>query len=212
MEKLTREEKRVEEKKNEGKEKPYIPKQILTKRVEKVPTLPAPVRNRESGSSSEESNKPTYAKVTAVETQKGFTEVVRKSEIKKERRLEDIKKKTYVAPERKRRLSIRFNRRKDGKQGLPEEISTEMVRTRLDETLKELNMEGYFSKVEKTRMGDVHLCLLKTRAADIALAKNAMTNCMTNMEQQEFNWMPDTKKVNIYINDVPLMREGFGGN
>ena len=115
------------------------------------------------------SNKRTYAKVANMRN-KIFTEVVRNPGKKAEKKLEDIRK-VDVAPERERRLSIRFNRKKNGKQGLPEEISPEMVRTKLNETLKGLNIDGYFSKAEKTRMGDVHLCLLKTRAADIATAK-----------------------------------------
>ena len=160
---------------------PYIPKTIMTKKDEIVPTLPAPVRNREWGTSNS-SNKTTYAKVANTENKK-FTEVVRNTGKKMEKKLEDIRK-VYVAPERERRLSIRFNRRKSGKQGLPEEISTEMVRTKLNETLKGLNIDGYFSKAEKTRMGDVHLCLSKTRAADISTAKNAMTSCMTEMGLQ----------------------------
>ena len=136
---------------------------------------------------------------------------MKKSENKAERKLDELRK-VYVAPERERRLSIRFNRRKSGKQGLPDEIPTETVRRRLNETLKGLNIDGYFSKAEKTRMGDVHLCLSRTRAADIVSAKNAMTECMTKLGLQEFNWMPDSKKVKVYINDVPLMRDGFRGN
>ena len=211
LEKLTKEGITTEVKKDNKKEVPYIPKQILQRNDDKVPMLAAPVRNREWGSSSERSTKPSYAKTAAKANPNGFTEVVRKSGRKEEKKLDEIRK-VYVAPERERRLSIRFNRRKSGKQGLPEEISTEMVRTRLNETLKELNIEGYFSKAERTRMGDVHLCLSKTRAADIATAKNAMTECMTTMGLQEFKWMPDTKKVKVYINDVPLMRDGFGGD
>ena len=212
LELLTKEKERKEDKGITVKETPYIPNKILTKRDEKVPTMPAPVRNREWGtsSSSDKEEKTTYAKIAKAENKK-FVEVVRNPGKKAEKKLENIRK-VYVAPERERRLSIRFNRRKSGKQGLPEEITTEMVRTKLNDTLKGLNIDGYFSKAEKTRMGDVHLCLSKTRAADIATAKNAMTSSMTEMGLQEFNWMADTKKVKVYINDVPLMRDGFGGD
>ena len=194
-----------------GKGVPYIPKQILTRKEEVVPTLPAPVRNRDWGSTSEGTDRTTYAKAANRGIQKGFTEVVRNPAKKAEKKLDEIRK-VYVPPERERRLSIRFNRRKGGKQGLPDEITTEMVRTRLNETLKSLNIKGYFSKAEKTRMRDVHLCLSNTRAADITAAKTAMTDSMTNLGLQEFQWMPDTKKVKVYINDVPLMRDGFGEN
>ena len=213
LENLTKERKEEKEPKGKGKEVPYIPKKVLTREENVVPTLPMPIRNREWGSSSTENdqNKPTYAKVTKNEAPGKFKEVVRNKGEKQERKLGEIRK-TYVAPERERRLSIRFNRRKGGKQGLPDEITTEMVRTRLNETLKGLNIEGYFSKAEKTRMGDVHLCLSKTKAAEITTAKVAMTESMNNMGLQEFNWMPDTKKVKVYINDVPLMRDGFGGD
>ena len=51
-------------------------------------------------------------------------------------------RKVYLAPERERRLSIRFNRRKGGKQGLLDEILTELVRTRINETLRNLNVDG----------------------------------------------------------------------
>ena len=85
-----------------------------------------------------------------------------------------------------------------------------MIRTRINETLKNLNMDGYFAKAEKTRMGDVHMCMSKTRAADIIGAKEAMTECMEQMGLEEFEWVPDTKKVKVYINDVPLKRDGFG--
>ena len=119
-------------------------------------------------------------------------------------------RKVYLASERERRLSIRFNRRKGGKQGLAEGITTEMVRTRINETLKSLNVDGYIAKAEKRRMGDVHMCMSKTRAADIIGAKEAMTKCLDQMGLEEFEWVPDTKKVKVYISDVPLKRDGFG--
>ena len=56
----------------------------------------------------------------------GFTEVIRKTEKKRMTKLGELKK-MFVAPERERRLSIRFNRRKGGRQGLQEEISTKTV-------------------------------------------------------------------------------------
>ena len=210
LERLTKEQEIGRAPKITKNETPYIPKTIMKKKEEEVPILPALVRNREWGTSSENSDKTTYAKIANTGNKK-FTEVVRNPDRKASRKLEDIRK-GYLAPERERRLSIRFNRRKNGKQGFPKEISTEMVRKKLNETLKELNIDGYFSKAEKTRMGDVHLCLSKTRAADITTAKNAMTKCMTEIGLQEFNWMADTKKVKVYINDVPLIRSGFGGD
>ena len=51
-------------------------------------------------------------------------------------------RKVYLAPERERRLSIRFNRRKGEKHGLPNEITTEMVRTRINETVTTSRGDG----------------------------------------------------------------------
>ena len=151
----------------------------------------------------------SFAKTTKGANPEGFTEVIKRSEKKKITKIGELKK-VYVAPEQERRLSIRFNRRKGGKQGLPEQISAETVRTALNETLKNLNVDGYFAKADKTRMGDVNMCLSKTRAAYIVGAKEAMTQCLKQMELQEFNFVPDTKKVKVYVNDAPLKRDGFG--
>lgn len=137
--------------------------------------------------------------------------MVKKSEKKRMTKLVELKK-VFIAPERERGLSIRFNRRKVGKQGLLEEITIEIVRAALNETLKELNVEGHFAKAEKTRMGDVHMCLSKTRAADIVKAKNAMIGCLKQMGLEEFMFVSDTKKVKVYMNDIPLKRDGFGEN
>ena len=187
---------------------PYIPKQILKR--EEVPTLIAPIIRRDwNEERGEWKERETFAEKTRKANPQGFTEVVSKNNGKKMTKLGELKK-VFVAPERERRLSIRFNRRKNGKQGLPEEINTETVRTALNETLKDLNVEGYFAKADRTRMGDVHMCLSKTRAANIVGAKEAMTDCLKQLGLQEFNFVPDTKKVKVYINDVPLKRDGFG--
>ena len=187
---------------------PYIPKQIV--RREEVPTFPAPILNpfwdkRPSFRESEE----TFATKAKKANPDGFTEVLKRGVKVKDTKLGELRK-VYVAPERERRLSMRFNRRKGGKQGLPDGITTEDIQTRINETLKGLNVDGYFAKAEKTRMGDVHMCLSKTRAANIIGAKEAMTECLEQMGLQEFEWVPDTKKVKIYISDVPLKRDGFG--
>ena len=190
------------------KEAPYIPTVILKK--EEVPTLPAPVILRDwNEERGEWKERERYAKTAKKANLEGFTEVIRKETKKRMISLGELKK-VFVAPERERRLSIRCNRRKGGKQGLPEEINTETIRTALNNTLKELNMNGYFAKADKTRMGDVHMCLSSTRVADIVEAKEAMTNCLKQMRLQEFKFVPDRKKVKVYINDVPLKRDGFG--
>lgn len=48
--------------------------------------------------------------------------------------------------------------------------------------MKNMNIDGYFAKAEKTRMGNVHMCLSKIRAAVIVVAKDAMTQCLKQME------------------------------
>ena len=155
------------------KDTPYIPKAIL-KRTE-VPTLIAPVILRDwNEERGEWKERETFAEKAKKANPEGFTEVIKKDNKKRMTKLGELKK-VFVAPERERRLNIRFNRRKGGKQGLPEEINTETIRTALNETLKELNINGYFAKADKTRMGDVHMCLSSTRAADIVGAKKAMT-------------------------------------
>jgi len=45
---------------------------------------------------------------------------------------------------------------------------------------------------------------------DIVKAKEAMTISMEEMGLQEFDRVPDTKKVKVYISEVLLIREGFG--
>ena len=187
---------------------PYIPKQIV--RREEVPTLLAPILNpfwdkRPSFRENEE----TFATKAKKANPEGFTEVLKRGVKVKDTKLGELRK-VFVAPERERRLSVRFNRRKGGKQGLPDGITTEDIRMRINETLKGLNVDGYFAKAEKTRMGDVHMCLSKTRAADIIGAKEAMTECLEQMRLQEFEWVPDTKKIKVYISDMPLKRNGFG--
>ena len=190
------------------KEVPYIPKVILKR--EEVPTLTAPVILRDwNEERGEWKERETFAQKTKKANPEGFTEVIRKKNEKRMTKLGELKK-VFVAPERERRLNIRFNRRKGGKQGLPDDINTEKIRTALNETLKGLNMDGYFAKADKTRMGDVHMCLSSKRAADIVGAKDAMTTCLKQMGLQEFKLVPDTKKIKVYINDVPLKRDGFG--
>ena len=73
LENLTTERIEKEDKKGKGKEVPYIPKKILTRDVQDVPTLPIPVRNREWGSSSEMNTNSTFAKVAQKGNPKGFT-------------------------------------------------------------------------------------------------------------------------------------------
>lgn len=124
--------------------------------------------------------------------------MVKKSEKKRITKLEELKK-LLIAAEREWRLSMKFNRRKGGKQGLPVEINTETVRTALNETLKELNVEGYFTKADKTRMDDVHMCLSKTTAAYIVEARDAMSDDLKQIGLQEFVFVPNTKKGKVYI-------------
>ena len=193
--------------KGKGKEVLYIPEIIPVKEKE-IPRLKAPVimrdRNEESG---EWKARKSFAKFVEGANKEGFQEVVKKSERKKMVKLGELKK-VYVAPEQERRLSIRFNRRKNGRQGLPVQITTETIRTALNEILKGLNVEGYFTKADKTRMGDIHMCLAKPRAADIVEAKEAMTQCLKQRGLEECIFVPDMKKVKVYINDVPLKETG----
>jgi len=151
----------------------------------------------------------TFAEKTKTANPVGFTMTIGNKE-KKRITTEGKMEKTLLIPKRERRLSIRFNRRKEGIQGFSTEISTQQVRLALNDTLKGLNIEAYFLKADKTRMEDVHLCLAKTRAANIVTAKKAMDECMRNIGKEEFMWVPDTKKVKVYINEVPLMKDGFG--
>jgi len=43
-------------------------------------------------------------------------------------------------------------------------------------------------------------------------AKNPMTMSMGELGLQEFNWVLPTKKIKIYISEVPLIRDRFGGD
>jgi len=201
-------------KENKGKQA-YIPKQILTRAKELIPTLPTTEVRKQNTDSNEA--KPTYKKpkdsfveVARRNEDKEFTTVVNKKDTRKMTKLGEIKK-TIQIPERERRLSSRFNRKANGKQGLPTNIGAEKIRLELKEILKGLNFDPYFAKANTTRMGDVYLCLANTRASEIVKAKDAMTMCMKNIGLEDFVWTPDTKKVKVYQSDVPLMRDGFGG-
>lgn len=95
----------------------YIPKQVLKRVEEEVPTLPAPVITRDWNEKRGEWKERESFAATAKKANlnpDGFTEVLKKTEKKRITKLEELKQ-MYVAPERERRLSIRLNRRKGGR-------------------------------------------------------------------------------------------------
>jgi len=117
----------------------------------------------------DDGRKPSYKKeenifaekATQANTEESRT-VVGKVEKRKVTRLETLEK-VFMIPERERRSSIRFNRRKGGRQGLSEGITIEMVRTKLYRTLEGLNFDAYCVRAGKKRLEDIQMCLAKKK-------------------------------------------------
>ena len=158
---------------------------------------------------AEKPKKITYAGKAVEGNKEGFTVVVGKAERKKGTRKAEVKH-DNVPPVKERHLKVRFTGKRGVRHILPEGVSTESVRSELNKTLKELNVEGYFSTANANRWGDIELTLARTRAIDIVNTGNAMTEALEGLGLKEFSFVRDTPKVMLYVAMVPLKKGGFG--
>ena len=139
----------------------------------------------------------------------GFTKVVGKAEKKTVAKKMNMVK--HDVPQlRARYLKIKLWGNKGVKHALLEGVSPESVRVKLNSTLKNFNIDGYFSIVGRNTWGDIELTLARTRAVDLVNAGKVMTQAIKEMGIDEFEFVRDTKKVKVYVAMVPLMKEGYG--
>ena len=210
------------DRKGKGKEVPYIPKQILKRKVEtgesskvmenKVKNADVPAYRNTVGSFANErcdTNKKSWSAVAKAGDKDGFTKVVGKAERKTvAKKMNIIKHDVPIL--RERHLKIRFLGKKGVGHTLPEGVSPENVRVKLNQTLKGFNVDGYFSIVGRNRWGDIELTLARTRAIDLVGAGEVMKQALEEMGLENFEFARDTKKVKIYVAMVPLMKGGYG--
>jgi len=207
--------------KGKGKEVPYIPKQVLKRKVQigesskvmgkKVENADIPAYRNTVGSFTNErcDTKKSWSTMAKEGDKDGFTKVVGKAEKKTVAKKKNIF--GYDVPQlRERHLKIKFLGKKGVKHDLPEGVLPESVRVKLNSTLKSFNIDGYFSIVGRNRWGDIELTLARTRAVDLVQAGGVMTEAIKEMGLDEFEFVRDTKKVKVYVAMVPLMKEGYG--
>jgi len=208
--------------KGKGREVPYIPKQALTKKLEvgetakmvvrKIENADIPVYRNNVGSFTNKRYdvpKKSWSTVAKEGDKDGFTKVVGRAERKTVAKKTDIVKHN-VPPLRERYLKIKFLGKRGVKHNLPECMSPENVRVKLNLTLKSFNIDGYFSIIGRNRWGDIELRLARTKAEDIVRAEEIMTQALKEMGLDEFEFVRDRKKVKIYVAMVPLMKDGYG--
>jgi len=206
--------------KGKGKEVLYIPKQVLKRKVEigesskvmekKVENADIPAYRNTVGLFTNEGcdAKKSWSTVAKEGDKDGFMEVVGKAEKKTVAKKMNIVR--YDVPQlRERHLKIKLLGKKGVKHDLPEGVSPESVRVKLNSTLKSFNIDGYFSIVGRNRWGDIELTLARTRAVDLVQAGGVMTRAIKEMGLDEFEFVRNTKKVKVYVAMVPLMKEGY---
>ena len=119
-----------------------------------------------------------------------------------------IVKKEVFGTERERHLKIRFV----GKRGKVHElrlgVTAEVIRVKLNTTLKELNVDAYFAKAGRNKWGDIEMTLARTKAADLITAGKAMEDAVKELGIKDFSFVLDTKKVKVYLAMIPLTRSG----
>ena len=208
--------------KGKGKEIPYIPKQVLKRKVEigesskvmekKVENADIPAYRSNVGSFTNERNeipKKSWSTVAKEGDKDGFTKVVGRAERKTVAKKMNIVKHD-VPTLRERHLKIKFLGKKGVGHTLPEGVSPENVRVKLNQTLKGFNVDGYFSIVRRNRWGDIELTLTRTSAVDLVKAGVVMRQALEEMGLEEFEFVRDTKKIKVYVAMVPLMKGGYG--
>ena len=162
-----------------------------------------PTYKKESASFAGE--KESWAKVTAPKDNQGFTKVIGRAERK------TVTKKMVVKPlatEKERHLKIRFVGARGMVHMLPLGVTTEIIRVKLNNTLKELNIDAYFAKSGKNKWGDIEMTLARTKAEDLIMAGNAMKEALIQLGLKDFSFVRDTKKVKLYVAMVPLTKRG----
>jgi len=139
----------------------------------------------------------------------GFTKVVGKAERKTVAKKMNMIK--HNLPRlRERQQKIKFLGKKGVKHALPEGVSPESVRVKLNLTLKSFNADGYFSIVGRNRWRDIELTLARTRAEDLMRAGQVMKQALEEMGLDEFEFIRDTKKIKLYVAMVPLIKDRYG--
>ena len=149
--------------KGKGREVPYIPKQVLTKKVEvgetakiverKVEKADIPAYRNNVGSFANERcdiPKKSWPTVAKGGDKDGFTKVVGKAERKMVAKKMNIVKHN-ISPLREKHLKIKFLGRRGIKHTLLEGVSPENVRVKLNSALKSFNIDEYFSIVGRNR-------------------------------------------------------------
>jgi hypothetical protein len=171
------------------------------------------VANRGNSSTIDEKPKKVggmnFAAITKKSNADGFTVVMGKSGKGKPLRKEGITKRDVI-PDRERHLKIMFAGQRGVKHILPGKVTVECVRNKLNNTLRNLNIDGYFSRANANRWGDIEMILANTRAADLVRAGNAMTEALGELGIENIDFVQDTKKMKVYVAMVPLKKGGFG--
>ena len=138
-----------------------------------------------------------------------FTKVVGRAEKKTVAKMMNVVR-NQVPTLRERYLKARFLCKKGFKHALPEGLSPENVRVKLNLTLTNFNIDGYFGIVGRNRWGDIELTLARTSAVDLVRAGAVMTQALNEMGLDEFEFVRDTKKVKLYVVMVPQMNDAYG--
>jgi len=162
-----------------------------------------PTYKKESASFAGE--KESWAKVSAPKDNQGFTKVIGRAERKTVTKKMTVKP---VATERERHLKIRFVGARGMVHMLPLGVIMEIIRVKLNNTLKDLNIDAYFAKSGKNKWGDIEMTLARTKAEDLINAGNAMKEALIQLGLKEFSFVRDVKKVKLYVAMVPLTKRG----
>jgi len=149
----------------------------------------------------------SWSTVTRKGNQSGANIRVGKAE-KKTVTKKAIVKKEVVGTEKERHLKIRFV----GKRGMVHEsplgVMAEVVRVKLNTTLKDLNVDAYFAKARRNNLGDIEITLARTKADDLIVAGKAIEDAVKELGIKDFSFVLDTKKVKVYLAMSLLVRSG----
>jgi len=115
-----------------------------------------------------------------------------------------IVKKEVFGTERERHLKIRFVGKRSMVHELLLGITAEVVRVKLNTTLKGLNVNAYYAKARRNKWGDIEMTLARTKAADLITAGKAMEDAVKKLGIKDFSFVLDTKKVKVYLAMIPL--------
>jgi len=122
-----------------------------------------------------------------------------------------IVKREVFGTEKERHLKIRFVGKRGMVHELPLGVTAEVIRVKLNTTLKGLNIDAYFAKAGKNKWGDIEMTLARTKAAHLITAGKAMEDAVRELGIKDFSFVLDTKKVKVYLAMIPLERSGRRG-